>query len=44
MKYREIQACYKQAKRNAKGISDLWKQFKFEIFLLEQEKMNFSKK
>ena len=44
MTYKEVQACYRQAKQNSKGISDLWKQFKFEIFLLEQEKSDFSKK
>lgn len=43
MTYREMQTCYKQAKRNSKGISDLWRNLKFEIFLLQQNKSDFSK-
>ena len=43
MTMKQLNTCYKQAKRNAHSISDLWKQFKFEIFLLEQERSDYAK-
>ena len=36
MKISELSACYRQAKRNSRSISDFVKQMKFEIFLYEQ--------
>jgi len=43
MKYKEMQACYRQAKRNSRNISDFIKQMKFEIFLCNENKRDISK-
>lgn len=43
MKISEMKSCYKQAKRNSHSISDFVRNMKFEIFLCNENKRDYSK-